>query len=147
MQPIMREILQQFDKKCIYCGVLTSNNPLSRKFQTLNKIVPKSDGGSNDIKNLVLSCPQCCQLRGNIPFEAYLDLIQDNHSVFRISDEDFTINDIVKEFKVSLQTASYINKLLIIKRKNRNAHGYLGSDDYKYQKFLRERCQRINRTS
>lgn len=50
-------VLSKYDGKCAYCGI--GNLEL-----TIDHVVPRSNGGSNDISNLQPSCRQCNSAKG-----------------------------------------------------------------------------------
>lgn len=53
-------ILKRDGNQCAWCGVtFTDENP-----STLDHVIPRSRGGSNHIRNLVLACNDCQQQRG-----------------------------------------------------------------------------------
>lgn len=52
---------------CIYCGT-----PLIPNCATLDHIFPRSLGGTGAKKNLVLSCPDCNNDKGNMPVDEYV---------------------------------------------------------------------------
>lgn len=58
-------LLQKWGRKCAYCGV--ENVPFE-----IEHILAKSQGGSNRISNLCLSCHSCNQAKGNKPVEEFL---------------------------------------------------------------------------
>ena len=52
---------------CFYCGQIG---------RTLDHVVPKSRGGSDDRENLVIACERCNSSKGNKPQEEFfLDFI------------------------------------------------------------------------
>lgn len=53
--------------KCFYCGIETLMSVGLRADwkATLEHIIPKSKGGSDEIDNLVMACFRCNQLRGD----------------------------------------------------------------------------------
>ena len=62
----MREyLLNKWERKCAYCGV--QNVPLQ-----VEHINPKSQGGSNRISNLCLSCEKCNQKKGTQDIKQFL---------------------------------------------------------------------------
>ncbi|HAG81128.1 MAG TPA: HNH endonuclease [Cyanobacteria bacterium UBA12227] len=58
-------LLTKWGRKCAYCGV--ENVPLE-----IEHILAKSQGGSNRVTNLCLSCHPCNQAKGNKPVEEFL---------------------------------------------------------------------------
>jgi len=58
-------LLQKWGRKCAYCGI--ENVPFE-----IEHIRAKSQGGSNRIRNLCLSCHACNQAKGNKPVEEFL---------------------------------------------------------------------------
>lgn len=59
-------LLKKFDHSCVYCGV--TDVPLE-----LDHVNPKSRGGSDRAGNLVISCVDCNQEKGNQPVEEFVD--------------------------------------------------------------------------
>lgn len=57
------------DTKCIYC-----NNKLTIENATTDHIIPISNGGNNAQVNLVVTCFDCNNERGNVPFYDYMNL-------------------------------------------------------------------------
>ena len=63
----------RFGFKCFYCSTtLTKAGTLSNKSATLDHKIPLSNGGKNDIHNLVLACRRCNQLKGRKTAGTYL---------------------------------------------------------------------------
>ncbi|MEQ9354706.1 RNA-guided endonuclease IscB [Coleofasciculus chthonoplastes] len=58
-------LLTKWGRKCAYCGV--ENVPFE-----IEHILAKSNGGSNRVSNLCLSCHSCNQAKGNKPIEEFL---------------------------------------------------------------------------
>lgn len=58
-------LLQKWSRKCAYCGI--ENVPFE-----IEHIVAKSQGGSNRVSNMSLSCHSCNQTKGNKPIEEFL---------------------------------------------------------------------------
>lgn len=50
------ELREKFDRCCAFCG--------SNKARRLNCVIPRSQGGSNAIGNLLPACQRCCSSRG-----------------------------------------------------------------------------------
>lgn len=55
-----REILWYQDPNCHYCG-----DELHLLESTVDHVIPRSRGGSDEIENLVLSCGPCNRAKGN----------------------------------------------------------------------------------
>lgn len=53
-------------RKCAYCGTLRAER------YELDHIVPRSRGGTNRVSNLVVSCLDCNNAKGNQPVEVFL---------------------------------------------------------------------------
>ena len=51
-------LLEKYHRRCVYCG--TTNCPFE-----IDHVMPRSRGGSNRVSNLVLSCHDCNQAKGN----------------------------------------------------------------------------------
>jgi 5-methylcytosine-specific restriction endonuclease McrA len=66
-----RKVLLQTTQECYYCCV-----PLSLDTSTIDHIVPKSKGGSNDINNYCLCCYQCNQKKRTMSAKDYLGLVE-----------------------------------------------------------------------
>ncbi len=49
-------IWQYFENRCAYCGC--GLNPTERKAH-IDHVLPESEGGSNQLCNLILTCPTC----------------------------------------------------------------------------------------
>lgn len=62
--------------KCIYC-----ERKLTHENATTDHIVPISEGGNNCQVNLVVTCFDCNNERGNLSFYEYLNLKNPNHNI------------------------------------------------------------------
>ncbi len=67
-------ILSNKNAKCIYC-----ETKLTMENATTDHIIPISKGGSNVQVNLVVTCFNCNNERGNIPFNEYLKIKNPNN--------------------------------------------------------------------
>lgn len=70
-----RRILWNFsDHICPLCGCLMTlkGNRNAANFATLDHIIPKSEGGTNNIENLRLVCRICNNKRGSEPISNLL---------------------------------------------------------------------------
>lgn len=72
MKPRRKVVYDRAGGLCEYCGVRTlpgAEDHHPRK-ATIDHLVPKSAGGSNELPNLVLACRACNQAKGSHnPFE------------------------------------------------------------------------------
>lgn len=75
-----KEFRKKFKGKCHYCKRMVrvkhvkKDDPLRA---TLDHVIPRSKGGKDSRKNLVLSCYQCNQAKGHLRAEEFLRLIAD----------------------------------------------------------------------
>ncbi len=61
LRKLKKTILLESDQLCFYCGTtLTENN------QTVDHVIPKSRGGSDDVTNLVPCCFSCNASKKNL---------------------------------------------------------------------------------
>ena len=68
-----RNVCLRDDNICQYCE---TRHPYSEL--TIDHVIPKSQGGSNDLTNLVACCKRCNQKKGpRTPYEANMVLIRD----------------------------------------------------------------------
>lgn len=58
-----RQLNEKFGCQCFWCG-----KELGDKEQTIDHLIPKSRGGSNNLENLRLTCFKCNNSRGNSLF-------------------------------------------------------------------------------
>lgn len=59
----------EIDNSCFYCGT-----PLNRWTSTLDHLVPKSKGGTNNRKNLVVCCVPCNTKKADLSVEEFMEL-------------------------------------------------------------------------
>lgn len=59
--------------KCCWCGCETTDVRKVWNASTLEHVIPKSLGGSDDSDNLVMACNRCNNARGNMPAEEFLN--------------------------------------------------------------------------
>lgn len=64
--------LLKYDKWCVYCQCDLDRIPNSPRQLTLDHWIPKSRGGSNRLKNLVLACAVCNRRKGAMPAFDYI---------------------------------------------------------------------------
>jgi hypothetical protein len=65
---VRKYILGKFNNCCAYCGA-------TGKLE-LDHIVPRSKGGTNSVKNLVLSCRSCNEAKGSLSLKEFGKLIK-----------------------------------------------------------------------
>lgn len=58
----IRLLLKESDVKCTYCSKDITDN----KDCTIDHILPKFHGGTNNIKNLTICCADCNNKKGNL---------------------------------------------------------------------------------
>ena len=58
--------------KCCYCGCETEPTTKNKNSATLEHVLPKSLGGTDDWDNLAMACMKCNTKRGNTDAEAFL---------------------------------------------------------------------------
>ena len=63
---IRHYLYEKYGRKCVYCDA-------EAKAIELDHVVPRSKGGSDRLSNLVLSCHECNQSKGNMPVEKFLE--------------------------------------------------------------------------
>lgn len=52
------KVIEKSKGKCVYCGVLVDVDD-----RCMDHVIPRIDGGSNQIENLVLSCRSCNSIK------------------------------------------------------------------------------------
>ena len=60
-----RQIGEAQNWRCCYCGRRTVDEPNRRDSATLDHVIPRSRGGANHRDNLVLSCAECNENKGD----------------------------------------------------------------------------------
>ena len=63
---VRQYLYEKYGRRCVYCDV-------GAKVIELDHVVPRSKGGSDRISNLVPSCHECNQSKGNMPVEKFLE--------------------------------------------------------------------------
>lgn len=58
--------------KCCYCGCYMIENHGHKNSVTVEHVIAKSKGGSNDPSNLAASCARCNEARGNKTIEEFM---------------------------------------------------------------------------
>lgn len=61
--------------KCHYCTRQMTRKPVGKYFATEDHILPRSQGGSSMIANLVGACFTCNNMRGSIPYHYFKQYI------------------------------------------------------------------------
>lgn len=79
-------LLEKWGRKCGYCG--KTDVPLE-----VEHIVPKSRGGSDRVSNLIISCHECNQKKGNL------------------TAEEFGYPQVQKQAKETLRAAAFMNNI------------------------------------
>ncbi len=71
--------------KCHYCGcdVIYGHQPYLSHEECKRKchvdhVIPRADGGTDELNNLVLACQTCNLKRGRKPYEAFLQQFRGN---------------------------------------------------------------------
>lgn len=59
--------------RCVYCGATLEGGACL----SLDHLLPRSKGGSNDATNLVTACKMCNSIRGDRPLAQWLRLVAD----------------------------------------------------------------------
>jgi 5-methylcytosine-specific restriction endonuclease McrA len=59
--------------KCCWCGVKTTDLRKVRHASTIEHVLPKSLGGSNEWENLAMSCEKCNNARGNMSADEFIE--------------------------------------------------------------------------
>lgn len=89
-------LFNQQGGKCAYCGeqMTLTDHYNSRTHATKDHVIPRSKGGSNDIKNYVAADRRCNEEKSNMPLRYYLDAITGGrailHPMFNWGTEDDT---------------------------------------------------------
>jgi 5-methylcytosine-specific restriction endonuclease McrA len=64
--------------KCCWCGRDTITKPNKSNSATLEHIIPRANGGTDDLDNLAMSCNKCNGKRGILPPEEFMAIISHN---------------------------------------------------------------------
>jgi HNH endonuclease len=77
---IRRKLSEEQNHRCCYCGqILQLDNPYASNYASIEHIVPREYGGSNDWDNLAVSCMTCNNSRPNeVLAEDYYEFIKTN---------------------------------------------------------------------
>lgn len=59
--------------KCCWCGKECRPEPGYRNSVSLEHIVPRSEGGTDDIENLAMACVRCNNKRGTVGIEEFME--------------------------------------------------------------------------
>lgn len=60
--------------KCCWCGCDTTDERKKSNSSTIEHMLPKSLGGSDDWDNLAMACNKCNNKRGNVPVEEFYNV-------------------------------------------------------------------------
>lgn len=72
----IRWLIARRGPSCRYCRATLNRRQDDPRQLTLDHWVPKSRGGSNRLRNLVLACATCNRRKGDKPAEVYLTSAQ-----------------------------------------------------------------------
>lgn len=61
--------------KCCWCGIPCTHERGKKDSSTLEHILPKSMGGTDDYENLAMACSRCNSKRGNIDVDVFINNI------------------------------------------------------------------------
>ena len=90
----LREIKKQMYKvdgpRCVYCSATTVlvRKAKTDSWATIDHIIPRSNGGTDDIDNLVIACYDCNNSKGSEPKEipqAIMQYLKQKSRIERIS--------------------------------------------------------------
>lgn len=70
-QKLRSFIFSRSNGKCVYCGA---------KAEEIDHIIPRANGGTNSIYNLVASCRNCNQIKSNLTLKAFGKKMNKNYS-------------------------------------------------------------------
>lgn len=68
--PDKLDVHKKCDGRCGYCG-----GPLKIQDMTVDHMLPRSRGGTSNIKNLLPSCEDCNSIKGNCTVEEFRDAL------------------------------------------------------------------------
>lgn len=75
-QRLIEELIAAHGDRCQYCKIQVRRNWMERNYYahdaTVDHVIPKSKGGTNDRSNLVVACRRCNNAKGNRSLEAFL---------------------------------------------------------------------------
>jgi hypothetical protein len=74
--------------KCCWCGCETVPESSKRNSATIEHVIPRSKGGSNDPENLAMSCARCNQHRGTIDADEFMVASLTGFAVIKVKDRD-----------------------------------------------------------
>lgn len=72
----VRFLIWRDGSTCRFCQCALNRTIDDPRQLTLDHWVPKSQGGSNRVRNLVLACATCNRRKGDKPAEVYLTSVQ-----------------------------------------------------------------------
>lgn len=85
LRPNRNRIYKRDGYECVYCG--------SKKNLTLDHVIPKSRGGTNDWTNLVTSCMKCNLKKANrTPEEAKMVMNKKPHVPSLLTEDNIIVN-------------------------------------------------------
>jgi 5-methylcytosine-specific restriction endonuclease McrA len=73
-----RKIYKACDGVCFFCGIqfLPHVDALHPRKFTVDHLIPRKLGGTNDMRNLVAACRLCNQLKKDILFRSHRDMLE-----------------------------------------------------------------------
>lgn len=87
---IKEYLLEKYHRRCVYCGA--HDVPLEKEH-----IVPRANGGTNMVSNLVISCRPCNEKKGKLDIRTFL------------KEKPELLDKILKQVKTSLRDAGAVN--------------------------------------
>lgn len=74
-------LLYRSQHRCEYCGFPFDDRVKGRRF-TVDHVVPKTKGGSDEIENLKAACSSCNTSKGAKTIEEFRNMLQRRYSTF-----------------------------------------------------------------
>jgi 5-methylcytosine-specific restriction endonuclease McrA len=76
-------VFERDGKRCQHCGIPVRRlhrkcAPFPADMATVDHVIPKSQDGTDDPSNLILSCKRCNDARRDIPLEAFRRRLANN---------------------------------------------------------------------
>jgi 5-methylcytosine-specific restriction endonuclease McrA len=81
-----RKVLAKTSGRCWYCGVMLAQHyPLKPTSETLDHLIPKCRGGTNDVANLVPTCRRCNLAKDSMTLEEYRASLQGTPTTMQLA--------------------------------------------------------------